>query len=731
MSKQDYIDLDFTDIKTFPSSIKRRHFLKLLGSGIIILFSLDSSAFQEVIKKRGYLDITAYDLTSFLRIGEDGRITCLTGKIEMGQGIATSLSQIIADELYVPMESVDLIMGDTDLCPWDLGTFGSMTIRFFGVELRNAAAEARAVLLELASKELNVPEERLSIENGIIFDESNKKKKISYSELSRKENIRKRLDKKALPKNLSKLSFIGKNVKRIDASAKVTGKAKYAGDIQLPDMLYAKILRPPAHKAKLKSIDVSTIKENKDIIYIEKDNLKAVLHRHPDMAQRALSKIKADYVIPTSSLNENNIASHLLKLSPKGRVSAKGGNLNEGKKLSSLLFNETYSNGYVAHAPIETHTATAKWVRDRLTIWASTQTPFLLQGEISRYFRIPQNKVHIITPFVGGGFGGKTENNQALEAAILAKEVGKPVQVMRSREEEFFYDIFMPASVVKIKSGINGEGKIVYWDYKVYFAGERGGEHFYDIPHYSTTIYAGGGHGSPDKRIQEAHPFATGPWRAPANNTNTFARESQIDIMAEAAGIDKVEFRLKNLTNKRMIKVLEAVAKEFSWKPMKKDSSIGYGVACSIDADTYVAMMCRVKVDMETGKVKVEKVVCAQDMGMVVNPEGARMQIEGCITMGIGYALFEEIHFQGGRIFEKNFDTYRIPTFKDLPEIETILVDNQDSPPHGGGEPAITCMGAVIANAVYDAVGVRIFKFPLTAQRIKDNLKKINKDISS
>lgn len=723
MKDSDYINLDFTDIRT-PVPLKRRNFLKLLGSGIIILFSLDSSAFQEIIKRRGFLEISAYDLTSFLRIGEDGRVTCLTGKIEMGQGVITSLSQIIADELYISITSVDMIMGDTEICPWDLGTFGSMSMRFFGVELRNASAEARSVLIELASEELKVPQEKLVTENGTIFDSTNRERKISYSDLAQKENIEKKLDKKADYKKLSELTAIGKDVKRVDTSIKVTGEAKYAGDIYFPDMLYAKILRPPVHGAKIKSMDTSALKEIKDITLIEENGLTAVLHKYPDTAEKALSKIKVEFEIPSSNLNENNISDHLLSLAPKGRVLSKGGNLSEGKKISSQIFDKTYSNGYVAHAPIETHTAVAKTDGDKITIWASTQTPFLTQREVSGELKIPLNNVRILTPFVGGGFGGKTENRQAVEAALLARSAGKPVQVMRSRREEFFYDIFMPASVVNIKSGINNAGEIVYWDYNVYFAGERGGDNFYNIPNHSTVTSAGGGEGSPGKGIPGSHPFATGPWRAPANNTNTFARESQIDIMAEKAGIDPFEFRLKNIKNERMKRALKEAGKLFSWKPEKTGKSVGYGISCSLDADTCVAMMAAVSVDRETGQVAVNRVVCAQDMGLVINPEGAKMQIEGCITMGLGYSLSEEIHFKGGEISDLNFDTYKIPDFSSVPKIETILIDNNDSPPYGGGEPAITCMGALIANAVYDASGIRIFQFPITPERIKEAFKK-------
>jgi CO/xanthine dehydrogenase Mo-binding subunit len=333
---------------------------------------------------------------------------------------------------------------------------------------------------------------------------------------------------------------------------------------------------------------------------------------------------------------------------------------------------------------------------------------------------LPAQNVRVITPFVGGGFGGKTRNTQAVEAARLSKAVGKPVQVVWSRAEEFFYDTFRPAAIVKISSGIDGGGKVVLWDYDVLYAGERGAAQFYAIPNHRTTARPSGWQGPPG-----SHPFATGAWRAPGNNTNTFARESQIDIMAVATGMDPVEFRLKNLSDLRMIRVLKAAAERFGWTPAKPPSKRGYGVACGMDAGTWVAMIIEAEVDAKKGTVQVKRVVCAQDMGLVVNPEGAKMQVEGCATMGMGYALTEEVHFKDGRVLDTNFDTYELPRFSWVPKIETVLIDAKDSPSQGGGEPAIILMGAVIANAIYDRTGARLFQLPMTPERILAAIQKV------
>lgn len=715
MKEDDLIEIDFKDIPTdFP--LDRRDFLKVTGAGIFILFTWgDLKVFAQERQGRGLPS----DFNAFLKIGEDGRVLCYTGKIEMGQGVITSLAQMLADELDVSLDSVDMIMGDTDICPWDMGTFGSMTTRFFGPPLRAAGAEGRQVLKELASKQLNVQLNDLVTDNGVVFVKNNKNKKITYAQLAKGKKIERHLSDKVQVKKPSEFKIIGKSVKRRDGYDKVTGKAKYTGDIQLPGMLYARILRPPAHGAKLISVDLSEAKKIYDIQVIHEGDFIAVLHKYPDVADSAISKIKANYERSNTGIDDKNIFNHLLKVAPKGEIITEDGNIKKGESESENVFDSTYLDGYKAHAPIEPHTAVVKIEGEKVTAWASTQTPFPAKDEIAKELNIPAQNVRVIPPFVGGGFGGKSRNKQIVEAARLAKLTGKPVQVAWTREGEFFEDSFRPAAIVKIRSGINGKGGITFWDYGVYFAGTRGAQQFYNIPNHITAGY---NPGRGDTTI--THPFATGPWRAPANNTNTFARESQIDIMAAGAGVDPIEFRLQNLNDKKIQRVIKTAAEKFGWKPSKTPSGRGFGVACGVDAGTWVAVIAEIDVNKNTGDVKVNRVVCVQDMGLCVNPEGAKIQMEGCITMGLGYSLKEDIHFKNGEIFDLNFDTYEIPRFSWLPEIETHIIDNQNEPAQGGGEPAIVVMGAVIANAIYDAVGARLYQLPMIPERVKAAMMK-------
>ncbi|MDH3725921.1 MAG: molybdopterin-dependent oxidoreductase, partial [Myxococcales bacterium] len=437
----------------------RREFLKRLGGGIAIFVTFGGELAlverAEAQRSRG----VPSDFNAFLRIAENGRVTCLTGKIEMGQGPITSLAQMLADELDAPFDSVDILMGDTDLCPWDMGTWGSRTTRFFGAALRAAAAEARGVLMELASETLNVPISRLEARDGAVFDRKNEKKRVTYGALAKGKPIARHLTVKPELKDPSQFRVMGQPKLRRDSLEKVTGKAKYAADIHLPGMLYAKILRPPAHGAKLKKVDTSGARKVAGVRVVEDGDFIAVLHELPDVAQQALGRIKAEFDVPRATVTEENIHAHLLRVAPKGDVAAERGDLKKGRKLAKRTFETTFFDGYVAHAPMETHAALANIEDGKCTVWASTQNPFGARDRIARAIGFRTEKVRVITPFVGGGFGGKTGNMQAVEAARLAKAVGRPVQVMRTREEEFFYDTFRPAAIVKIHSGIDDAGR--------------------------------------------------------------------------------------------------------------------------------------------------------------------------------------------------------------------------------------------------------------------------------
>jgi len=702
----------------FPSKdgvragVDRRSFCKLLGGGILVLVtSKPSDLFAQ---RRSYPE----DLNAYLRIDENGHVTVFSGKIEMGQGVITSQAQMAAEELGVSLDAITMVLGDTDQCPWDAGTWGSLTTRVFGPALRAAAAEARTVMIKLAAGKLGVARNQLTVENGVVFVAGDPARKVTYGALAKGKAITRLVDEKAILRSVKEFKVMGKSPKRLDGVDKVSGRAQYAGDIRRPGMLHARILRPPVHGAKAKSVDISRAKALTGVTVVEEGDLIAALHSDPETAERALGLIRAEWDTPEAAFDTESVHEYFQKVAKEGDVRFSRGDV-AARRDGEKLFEATYRTPYKAHAPIEPHTAVAEWNDGKVTVWAGTQSPFGLRDQLVRELGLDESRARVITPFLGGGFGGKGVARQGIEAARLSKLAGRPVMVAWTRGEEFFYDTFDPAGVVKIISAIDAGGKMTLWDYRVWASGDRAAELFYDAPHASiTTVMSRGTPGA------AAHPFGVGAWRAPGAGTNVFARESQIDIMAAAAKIDPLEFRLRNTSDERVVNTLKAAANAFGWKSAAGPSGQGRGIAIGYDSGTYAAIAASVTVDRKTGEVHVDRLVCSQDMGIVVNPDGARMQMEGCMMMGLGYVFSEELQFRGGDVIDRNFDSYDLPRFSWMPrKIETILVSNDELAPQGGGEPAIVPMGAAIANAIYDATGARLFRLPMTRERVLAALK--------
>jgi isoquinoline 1-oxidoreductase len=697
-------------------AIDRRDFVKVLGGGILVTVNLGpltlfNSTAEPAYQGRGYPE----DINAYLHIAEDGKVTLYSGKIEMGQGVMTSLCQMAAEDLGVSLDAMHIVMGDTDTCPWDMGTFGSLTTRMFGPAVRAAAAKARLVLTDLAAERLGVSRDALSVADGVVYVTRDEARNVTYGALARGQAITHEVDEEAVLRAVKDFSVMGQSPLRMDGVEKVTGAAQYAGDIRLPGMLYARVLRPPAHGASLTRVDTSGAEAIPEVTVVNQEGLVAVLAADPETAERALEAIQAEFDEPAPAVDTESIFQHLVDSSPEPNTPEREGDLEAGRRASARTFDHTYFNSYVAHAPIEPHTAVAEIKDGKATVWSSTQGPFSQQGSIARAIGFEPGNVRVLTPYVGGGFGGKVGGSQVVEAARLAQITGRPVQVAWTRAEEFFYDTFRPAATIRVLSGMDEDGRLTLWDYQVYGAGARGSDVFYDVPNKSVRVYGEWG-----RAPAGMHPFGVGAWRAPAANSNRFAAEQQIDIMAAAAGRDPLEFRLENTTDPRMLGVLKTIKDASGWqsKAAPARNGSGRGLACGIDAETYVALVAEVTVDSSTGNVTVDRVVCAQDMGVVVNPDGARMQMEGCIAMGLGYVFSEEIRFEGGKILDKNFGTYQLARFSQMPEIETVFVPNDDLPPKGGGEPAIINMGAVVANAIFDATGARLYRLPMTPERV-------------
>src|ERR1039457_6256600 len=569
---------------TLPTSDpSRREFLSSAGAGLFVFFPIAPLVAQE--PARLPIRVAApSDFNAFLKIGADGRVSGFAGKVELGQGATTALAQLLADELDVAFDSIDMTLGDTDLCPYDMGTFGSMCMPITGPIVRAAAAEARAVLLQMAAERLQSPVERLRVKDGVVTDTGAAAKRVTYAQLVEGRRIERHLQD--VPrKNPGAFTVIGQSPRRKDALDKVTGKAKYAGDMVRPGLLHARILPPPAHGATLANVDTSAAEKVPGVRVIKENDLVAVLHERRDTADKAVGLLKAQFRAAPAGPDDQTIFDHLLKTGPPPQVVGQNGNLAEGEKSAASVVEQTYLNSYVAHAPMEPHSATVSIENGKATVWASTQAPFSVRGPVAQALGLGQQDVRVIAGSVG---------------------------------------------------------EIAFWDYAVVGAGDRNAAAFYDIPHSRTTSAGGWQGGNP----AGMHPFGVGPWRAPSVNTNTFARESHIDMLANKAGVDPLQFRIDHLSDKRMIRVLQAAAERFGWKPGKTPSGRGVGVSCGMYSATYSAMCAEVAVDKSTGRVQVKRVALAQDQGLTVSPDGSRQQMEGCITMGLGQALTEEVRFK-------------------------------------------------------------------------------------
>lgn len=354
----------------------RREFVTLLGGGIVVVVSIPYGSLWDVLEQQGRQRGYPEDVNAYLHIAEDGNVTLFSGKIEMGQGVMTSLSQMAAEELGVALDAMHIVMGDTASCPWDMGTFGSLTTRMFGPAVRAAAAQARLILTDLAASRLGVPRESLTAENGVVYVTADRNRRVSYGELAKGQKITHMVDQKAVLRSVQQFGVMGRSPRRVDGVEKVTGAAKYAGDIRLPQMLYARILRPPAHGAALKGVDTKAAEAMPGVTVVNQEGLVAVLAADPERAEKALKLVKAEFDQPRAAVDTESIFDHLVRAAPAASTPDAAGDLEAGRKQCAQTFEVTYYNSYVAHAPMEPHTAVAEVKDGKATVWSSTQAPF-------------------------------------------------------------------------------------------------------------------------------------------------------------------------------------------------------------------------------------------------------------------------------------------------------------------------------------------------------------------
>jgi nicotinate dehydrogenase subunit B len=693
--------------------LARRDFFKVFGSGIVVLLVLDEALAQESgggRRRGGPGPRRPQELGAWLHIGEGDLVTVFTGKAEVGQNIRTSLTQVVAEELRVPVGSIHLTMADTDLTPFDAGTFGSRTTPDMAVQLRKVAATARELLIDLAAEMWNADRKSLVIADARIT-RSDPKQTIGFGELTKGQKLMKWVADDPPTTPAAEWKIAGTPVPKVDGREFVTGKHQYTPDIRVAGMLRGKVLRPSAFGATLATLDTKQAEAMPGVSVIRDGDFVGVTAPTEHVAAKAIAALRAEWKTKPQSSDSNLFELLKGKSSEAPEAGASGAKASEAghdrPAGAGQTLRQTYTVAYIAHAPLEPRAAVAEWKDGKLTVWTGTQRPFGVRGELAQAFHIPEDRVRVIVPDTGSGYGGKHTGEAAVEAARLARAAGKPVKLVWTREEEFTWAYFRPAGVIDIASSLNPDGTIASWEFHNYNSGGSGLRALYDIPNQKAEFH------------QARSPLRQGSYRALASTANHFARESHIDELARAAKMDPLEFRVKNLKDPRLRAALETAAKTFGWGRSKPSADHGYGIAGGFEKGAYVATCAEVAADRAAGTIKVLRVVQAFEAGAVINPDHLQNQNEGAIVMGLGGALYEAIQFGDGRVLNPRFSRYRVPRFSDTPQVQIVLIDRKDLPSTGAGETPIIGIAPAVANAICDATGVRLRSLPMVPEGLK------------
>ena len=647
----------------FP--LDRRGFFKTLGGGIVVASFLNA---QESGGGRRGAGSAPKEISAWLHIDRKGSVTAYTGKVEVGQNARTSLTQAVAEELGAPMSAIEMVMGDTERTPFDMGTFGSMTTPQMIPQLRKAAAAARKLLP--AGDWRSIDFSKIDESASAVIGTAAVKPTVDWT-------------------------VMGTSPHKVHGLEMVTGKHQYTSDLKLPGMLYGRILRPDRFNAKLVSLDAGAAKSIAGVVVVQDGNFAGVAALTPSAASAALAAMKAEWSAPPQTSSKTLFAD-LRKTTGAGPGATETGSVDQAMANADKKLERTYTVAYIAHAPLEPRAAVASWSGENLTVWTGTQRPFGVRSELAQAFHIPEQNIRVIMPDTGSGYGGKHTGEAAIECARLAKAAGKPVKLVWTREEEFTWAYFRPAGVIDVRSAVDKDGHLTAWEFHNYNSGTSAIDTLYEVPNRKIQFHP------------VDAPLRSGSYRGLAGTANHFARESHMDELAALAGVEPLEFRLRNLKDARLRAVLEAAADRFGWKQGKGN----FGIAGGFEKGSYVASCAEVRVD--PGRTpRVVRVVQAYECGAVVNPDQLRNQNEGAVIMGLGGALFEAIHFDNGKILNPHFARYRVPRFRDVPKIEIVLVDRQDLSSAGAGETPIMTLAPAIANAVFKATGERLRSLPL------------------
>jgi isoquinoline 1-oxidoreductase len=670
--------------------VERREFVKIfaaMGGGLLVIASLPEASAQE--SGRGGQRAIPRELGAWIHIDEKGRVTAYTGKTEIGQNIRTSLAQAVADELRVPLGTVSLVMADTDLVPYDAGTFGSQSTPRMAPQLARAAAAARKILIDQAAAHWQTDRADLSVKDGRIV--SSQGRSIGFGELTKGQKLTGTVAAEVPVATPAQWSLRGTAPRKVDGRDFVTGRHNYTPDVVRPGMLHGRVIRPEGYTGTLVSLDDTKARGMKGVTVVRDGDFAGVVAPTERAARRAAAAVRAEWRVAQGLPTSKTVYDHLKRMETSGGGGGRGGaptiegDVAQARASAARTFDASYRIPYIAHVPLEPRCAVAEWMDGKLTVWTGTQRPFGVRAELAEAFRVPEERVRVIVPDTGSAYGGKHSGEYAIEAARLAKAAGKPVKLVWTRAEEFSFAYFRPAGVIDVKAAVGADGRLVAWEFDNWNSGASAIRTPYEIP---------------TKRIQfhpTDSPLRQGSYRGLAATANHYVREMHMDAIARALGVDAVDFRLKHLKDERMRAVLTAAAQKIGW-PKPSASGRALGIACGTEKASYVATAA--EVSKAPAGFKVDRLVVVFECGAIVNPDGLNNQVEGAVVQGLGGALFEAVEFANGAITNGTMEQYRVPRFKDVPPIEVVLLDRKDIPSAGAGETPIVCVAPAIGSAV-------------------------------
>jgi isoquinoline 1-oxidoreductase len=695
----------------FTFELDRRSFVQLLGAGVLITVVARPSFAQEGRRRGGggggggFRGGPPPTVAARIHIADDGTLTVLCGKVDGGQGARCEVAMAAAEELRVPFEEMRVVLSDTSLTPDDGMTAGSGTTPRTIPSVRQGAAAFRQLLVDHAARQWDVDPATLDAANGKISD-AKSGHSFSYVELAKSEELAK--DLAAQPPSGIKLAPVGEwkvlGTPQIAPAArdKITGVHKYPTDVKRPGMLYGAMLRSPTYKGKLASVDVEPAKAIEGVIVVQDGSFVGVAAPTSFAARQAIEALSKTAKWDSESIpSSDGLYDHLRD---KADAAALANPFADDVKTAPKSLRQEYHVAYAQHAPLEPRTALAEWNDGHLTVWTGCQNPFGYKGELVRALKLDDDQVRVIVPDFGSGYGGKHTGEVAVEAARLAKGAGKPVMLRWTREEEFTWAYFRPAGVIQAEASLDADNRLSTWHFINISSGPSAVETPYDVAKKN------------NKFVRSQPPLREGSYRALASTANNFARETFMDELAAAGGIDPLEFRLANLQNPRLRAVLDEAAKRFDWakRAADKQPNRGVGLACGTEKSSFVAACVEIAVDPDSKEVKVLHVCEAFECGKIVNPENLRNQVEGAVVMGLGPALREAMEFDSAGVIQNaSFRNYRVPHFSDAPTIDVHLLDRPDLASAGAGETPIICVAPAIANAVFQATGQRIRQMPI------------------